>query len=306
MKAGRKAMKKATTRSIAARRFEEEELMKRIWKTITVAATVLVAGTSMAGLAPDLKCQATKNKLVGAYYACRQKAEATAVSKGGGPDYGKCSDKFTEKWNKAESDGGGLCPDNFMVTFEADAFVSEQATEAAQFVAGATTTTTTLGSCGDNHVNLAGEQCDGTDLGGNTCATFGRFGTIGCTAGCDLDLSGCTDCPASMLEYDGVCWVLGATGDNCDTACATKGMVYDSATMTVAGSSGTDANCQALLYGFAAPGDELTNAGGYCGAGETGFGCSVLPATGYRARCGTPATTSDDFFVDAQRVCACH
>jgi hypothetical protein len=81
-------------------------------------------------------------------------------------------------------------------------------------------------------------------------------------------------------------------------------MVYDAATMTVAGSSGTDANCQALLYGFAAPGDELNNAGGNCPGAP--MGCAVIPGAGYRARCGTPETTSTGIFMDAQRVCACH
>lgn len=274
--------------------------MKRIWKSVTVVATVFAATSAMAGLAPDLKCQATKNKLVGGYYACRMKAEATAVAKGGGADYTKCSEKFTEKWNKAESDSGDLCPDTVMVTFEADAFVGEQATAAAQLVSGATSTK----QCGDNDVNIAGEQCDGTDLGGNTCATFGKYGTIACNTDCELDLDGCSDCPPSMVQYGGSCWTLGTAGGNCDAACSAVGLVYDAATLNVAGSAGTDANCLALLYAFDTPGDVLNNAGGNCPGAPVG--CAMIPGAGFRARCGTPATDSTGTFTDAQRVCACH
>jgi hypothetical protein len=45
--------------------------------------------------------------------------------------------------------------------------------------------------CGDGKKNLA-EECDKTDLAGESCATLGyAVGTLKCTAGCKFDKSGC-------------------------------------------------------------------------------------------------------------------
>jgi hypothetical protein len=273
--------------------------MKRMWKTAIAAIIVLSASAATAGLEPGPKCHAGKAKIAGAYYACRQKAEAAAVAKGGAADYTKCVAKFTEKWVKAETGGAGACPDNIIDTIDADVFIAAQASAAAQLVAG----TYTEAACGDGAINAVGENCDGTAFGGLSCASFDMFGTIACTAGCDLNLSGCTPCPAGSMSYEGSCWVLGALGDSCTDACTDLGLSYDTATMTVAGSSGTDADCLSLLYAFGAPGGELDNAGGDCVADSAG--CMVLPEFGFRARCGTPATTASYAHEDARRVCAC-
>jgi hypothetical protein len=47
-------------------------------------------------------------------------------------------------------------------------------------------------TCGNGTIDGA-ESCDGAELGGATCASLGytRDGTLGCTAGCGYDLSGC-------------------------------------------------------------------------------------------------------------------
>lgn len=50
---------------------------------------------------------------------------------------------------------------------------------------------TPLASCG-NGVREGAEQCDGIQLGGNTCITLGYDqGALGCTGSCTLDTSGC-------------------------------------------------------------------------------------------------------------------
>jgi hypothetical protein len=47
--------------------------------------------------------------------------------------------------------------------------------------------------CGDNVRNQLSEDCDGADLDGKTCRTFGfTAGTLGCDAVCDYDTSSCT------------------------------------------------------------------------------------------------------------------
>ena len=82
----------------------------------------------------------------------------------------------------------------------------------------------TVPGCGDG-VREGHESCDGTDLGGATCATLGLAGgTLGCTAGCGFDVSQCSgagcasgdtgcrtrcsvdaDCPSTRRCYLGHC-----------------------------------------------------------------------------------------------------
>lgn len=69
------------------------------------------------------------------------------------------------------------------------------------------------GSCGDGTLNGSlGEQCDGSELGGETCQSQGfGGGTLACTSACQLDLSGCT---APSTCGDGQ--VDPAQGEACD------------------------------------------------------------------------------------------
>lgn len=77
------------------------------------------------------------------------------------------------------------------------------------------------GFCGDG-VRAAGEACDGSDLGGATCASlgFGR-GTLLCTPGCGLDPGGCVpaECGNFVLEAGEEC----DGGDLGGTTCADLG-----------------------------------------------------------------------------------
>ena len=50
-----------------------------------------------------------------------------------------------------------------------------------------------LPTCGDG-VRNGGEQCDGNDVGGSSCASQGfDQGTLGCTPGCTFDVAECMD-----------------------------------------------------------------------------------------------------------------
>jgi hypothetical protein len=62
-------------------------------------------------------------------------------------------------------------------------------------------------ACGDGAVNVAGEQCDGGDLAGATCASLGYTlgGTLGCGAGCGYDTSGC-ESQAFPATGQTTCW----------------------------------------------------------------------------------------------------
>lgn len=272
--------------------------MKKTLKTAITAAIVLSASAALAAPTIADKCQASKNKVAGAYYACREKAEAAAISRQEPPDYGRCTARFTDKWDGAETAAAGMCPDNIVLTADMDAYISGQAAEAAAIVAG----TMAVPTCGDGAINATGEHCDGTALDGYTCASFGLHGTLACSAGCDFDLSDCTTCPAPGIGYGGACWVLGAVAADCDAACASLGLIYDVATSIIAGSEGSNTNCIALLDATGAPGGALDNAGGAC---TFGFGCAVLPEFAFRARCGSPATDSSSSDPGIRRVCAC-
>jgi len=264
-------------------------MKKNMFEATVAAAIVLVAGTAMA----EFNCQAARDKAVGGYYACRQKATSVSVAKGTSSTDAmeKCRQKFQDKWAAAAIKG--TCPT--AVPADLESVVSGQATVAANAVAG-------VASCGNNAIDDAGEQCDGTQLDGLTCASFGLYGTLACTAGCQLDLGGCTACPASTLEYHGACWVLSAIGKSCNEACTSLGLTYDTATSTIAGSLGTDDNCAALLYALNTTGTDITYVGDCAGYG---FGCNVLMDSGTRSRCTTPATDGATSEASTQRVCAC-
>jgi hypothetical protein len=70
-------------------------------------------------------------------------------------------------------------------------------------------------SCGDGTIDV-GEQCEGADLGGQTCEGLGfTGGTLACTGGCGYDTSGCTTCGNEVLEPGEECDTWDFGGDSC-------------------------------------------------------------------------------------------
>ncbi|MBI5504181.1 MAG: DUF1566 domain-containing protein [Deltaproteobacteria bacterium] len=110
--------------------------MRKTMMAVAVAGLVLTAVSALAAAPPADKCEASKNKTAGAYYSCREKAEATAITKAATPDYSKCSTKFDSSWDKAETAGAGACPDT-VLTAPVNTYIAAQAAEAASVVAGA-------------------------------------------------------------------------------------------------------------------------------------------------------------------------
>jgi len=98
--------------------------------------------------------------------------------------------------------------------------------------------------CG-NGVKEPGEQCDGVDLGGETCISLGGYvgGDLSCTANCTYDTTGCIQDPCG----DGYC--DGPAGETCNTC---------------------PADCQSGQY--AACGD------GYCDGSSWDETCNTCPA----------------------------
>jgi len=57
------------------------------------------------------------------------------------------------------------------------------------------------GRCGDDLTQPAHEECDGTDLDGQTCLTLGQHGgVLACSVACEFDLSGCQRCGDGITQ----------------------------------------------------------------------------------------------------------
>lgn len=66
--------------------------------------------------------------------------------------------------------------------------------------------------CGDGEANLEGEQCDGSDFRGATCATFGfSAGFLQCTVDCRVDTGRCSGIATVDEDGDGF-----PAGEDCD------------------------------------------------------------------------------------------
>jgi len=131
------------------------------------------------------KCESTKHKLVGKYTFCRQAEESKAISRGAAPDFSRCDASYSSKWAKAEAKAVGACPTNGDHA-PMQSYVASHTNALAAALAGAG-----LPSCGDDTVNVIGELCDGSDLGGATCASLGFSGGVLACSGCTFDTSLC-------------------------------------------------------------------------------------------------------------------
>jgi len=184
-----------------------------------VAAVLFWVG-SVGALEPDEACQARKNKETGKLAFCLQKAEMKLVKTKGAcsvtattecyrdddcpgvetcdkdltrynTHVAKCEGKFSDGWGKGELKGGGSCPDGSADPSSMLGFVTDHSDAVTQALAGGG-----LPQCGDDTINVPGEECDGTDLAGKTCTTFGMVDGMLACSGCVFDTSACL--PASV------------------------------------------------------------------------------------------------------------
>ena len=107
----------------------------------------------------------------------------------------------------------------------------------------------------------------------------------------------CAPCRGVGVLVGGFCWYLGVAGDSCDTTCSGIGLTCDVAgTVNYAGSSGTSAQCDAVLDALLGPGNVDTIPGG-------GLGCHNA-INGRHFENGSTTTCAEDP-VAAERACAC-
>ena len=170
-------------------------------RTVRVAATVLTAGTlvlatwAQAGATPEQQCHAGKSKVAGQYYACLQKASAKLATSLDATKFNAavtaCNAKYDSAWEKQDvkaAAAGTTCLDGGTMDLEFRTVIAANSTTVQSVLAAGGP----LPDCGNGTVE-APEVCDGSDLGGATCATLPGFvdGTLRCASGCTLDTSGC-------------------------------------------------------------------------------------------------------------------
>ena len=263
-----------------------------------------VAHPARAASIPEA-CEATKQKVAGQLGKCLHGAEKKLATSGDTAKHtaevGKCTAKFSAAWQAAEqkaADQGGACP----TTSDGPTVLSAITAHVACVTSEITTGSSICLMCGNGVID-PGEDCDIGAPGGTCDAATGgaaKFGSVGCRADCTFDTSACSACPPSGQIVGGSCWVLSGADASCDAACSNVGLVYDSATMTYAGSAGSDANCSAVMIA-------LGQSYGTIGSGGPpgGIGCWCNQATSC-LRDTSFTTTSTASYVYGQRACACH
>lgn len=162
-----------------------------IRRSLTLAAALLVALAGPATAATDAqKCESAVELASAKYAQCRLKAESKFTKTSDAPALatalGNCATKLQAKYASAFASYTGSCP-TVEPESSFEAYLNQCTTEVEAAAAGGT-----FPACGDGAINVAGEQCDGSDLGGESCTSLGFVaGTLGCTGGCALDTSAC-------------------------------------------------------------------------------------------------------------------
>ncbi len=107
--------------------------------------------------------------------------------------------------------------------------------------------------------------------------------------------------PCTGFSSLGACWFLAEDNTSCAETCDDRNLSSDAATAAIAGSSGTDEACEALLDGIGAPGTGLTFPSFVY---SNGLGCAVDVGSA-RARIIFPPTTGSSAEIGVTRLCAC-
>lgn len=204
-----------------------------------VVAFGFLASALPTSAAPNVSqlCEAEKLVAASRFTQCRLKADAT-FAKTADADrrdttYNRCASQVSTAYQRAEAKYLGACP-SLGDEPSATEYLQQCTDTTAHATHGAG-----FPKCGNGVVDVVGEQCDGVDHGGETCASIGFLsGTLACDGFCRFDASTCTrtlcgndivDAPEQCDEANlggASCTTLGYTGGilGCTSGCA-----YDTA-----------------------------------------------------------------------------
>lgn len=182
--------------------------MRRIIACTVGTVLLAVATAASAAPTPAQLCSAAVELAASKFAACRMKVESTFFKTGlvdkRTADLAKCSTKFLDAYAKAETRYGVACP---MVEAKEDfeAYLVQCSDDTTAASGGAALPAYTESQCGNGSID-APEQCDGANLAGASCTSLGfPGGTLGCSAGCGFDVSGCA--PAELTQSgQTACW----------------------------------------------------------------------------------------------------
>jgi len=137
-------------------------------------------------------------------------------------------------------------------------------------------------NCGNGTVD-PGEVCDGTNLDGNTCVTYGfTAGTLTCTSMCTPDTTACTDCGDGVRTGTEVCDGADLGTETCVSRGFTRGTLACSAACAFDTSGCSSGSCGDGVVGASeACDDGNVAASDGCSATctvETGWTCSGGPS----------------------------
>jgi hypothetical protein len=216
-------------------------IMHRLRALAPIAAVPLLCFSwSPALSATDAQnCEAAVELASGKYAQCQLKAESKFTKTGDAAKLSAslavCASKLSTAYAVAFARWSASCP-TVEPASSFSAFLSQCTTEVEAAAAGGS-----FPACGDGAVNIAGEQCDGGDLGGESCASLGFLsGALGCTAGCTFETSACetTLCGNGAIDAPEQC----DGSDLGGATCASLGY-------TLGGSLGCGAGCGYDLSG---------------------------------------------------------
>lgn len=163
-------------------------------RTVVLALSAILFWQSTAfAVTPEERCQSAKNQEAGKYASCRQRAEKNFVINGDTARYSrsimKCDNRLSSRWASLEQSAvaaGTSCPTTMDASDMQSYITANSGTIAASLALGGS-----LPFCGDGVINVAGEQCDGADLGGASCSTLGFAGGSLLCVSCVFNSSGC-------------------------------------------------------------------------------------------------------------------
>lgn len=110
--------------------------------------------------------------------------------------------------------------------------------------------------------------------------------------------SSCSAPSCGGVSVGGYCWYFGATDESCTTVCASRGG-YNAATLSYAGSGGSNNNCRDVLDGLG-----IGTIGSSPSTNAFATGCGTSNSL-VRHR-GTTATTESANGAAVRRACACN